>query len=119
MGYVRLESEERAGCSLELRVLSGWRERLRGLIGAGEDAPPVLIARCGSIHTFGMGRPIDVALVGERGEVLRARRGLPPREFFSHPEARCALERPARDDAWPEEGEHLWVSSVSVDAVDA
>ena len=95
-------------------MLSSWRERLRGLLGSGEDARAVLITRCGSIHTFGMRYPIDVALLGELGEVLVSFRGVSPGEFRSHPEAWCTIERPARKGAWLEEGEQLWVVSVSV-----
>lgn len=104
-----LASEERPGIVYELRVLRTWAERLRGLLGTGADAAPVLLVRCGSIHTFGMRYPLDVALVDERGEVLVARRRLPPRAVLSHPLARCALERPAAAGAWVEEGEHLRV----------
>ncbi len=95
-------------------MLGTWAERLRGLLGTGPDAGPVMLSRCGSIHTFGMRYPLDVALVGERGEVLAVRRGLVPRAFFSHPDAVCAIERPAVEGAWLEEGEHLWVVAVGV-----
>ena len=117
MGYVRLSSDERPGLVLELRVLSSWRERLLGLLGTGPDAGPVMIARCGSIHTFGMRYPLDVALVGELGEVLAVRRGLAPGELFSHPDACCAIERPAEAGEWVEEGEHLWTSALGVSLV--
>lgn len=114
---VRLVSDEREGLALELRVLSTWTERLRGLLGTRDDAGPVMLVRCGSIHTYGMTYPLDVALVGERGEVLLVRRGLGPRAVLSHPGARCALERPAGPGPWPEEGEHLWAAAVSADGV--
>ena len=117
MVLVRLVSDERPELVHELRVLSSWAERLRGLIGAPEDAGAVLLARCGSIHTFGMGYAIDAAFVGERGEVLKVERGLEPRQFAAHPEACCVMERPSRDGPWVEEGEHLWACSLSADAV--
>lgn len=117
MGYARLTSDERPGLRLELRVLSTWAERLRGLLGTGPDAEPVMISRCGSVHTYGMKYPIDVALVGELGEVLSVRRGLCPGELFSHPEACCAIERPAGQGDWIEEGEHLWTSALGVSLV--
>lgn len=114
---VRLVSDERGGLVYELRVLSTWAERLRGLLGTRSDAVPVLLTRCSSIHTYGMSYPLDVALVGELGEVLLVRRGLGSREVLSHPDARCVLERPAAPGPWPEEGEHLWVAAVSADGV--
>lgn len=113
---VRVESDERPERPLELVVLSTWGERLRGLLGTGPDARAVMLLRCPSVHTFGMTYPIDVALVGELGEVLLVRREVPPREVVSHPEACCAIERPASGGPWLEEGEHLWVSALSVGA---
>ena len=114
---MRLVSDERPGTVYELRVLGTWLERLRGLLGTGPDAAPVMLVRCRSIHTFGMGYALDVAFVGERGEVLKVERGLEPRRFAAHPEACCVMERPARDGPWVEEGEHLWACSLSADAV--
>ena len=69
-GSVRLVSDERPGVMHELRLLSTWGERLRGLLGTGPDAEPAMLVRCGSVHTFGMTYALDVALVGELGEVL-------------------------------------------------
>lgn len=104
---------------LELRALATWAERLRGLLGTGPDAEGVLITRCRSIHTFGMRYPIDVAFVGERGEVLKVRRALGPRGGASCHGARCVIERPAREGEWVEEGERLWVASVTAEALGA
>lgn len=115
MAAARLASDERPERVIELRVLTSWAQRLRGLLGTGPGAGAVMLAHCPSIHTFGMRYPIDVALVGELGEVLLVRRALPPREFLAHPDACCAIERPAREGAWLEEGEHLWVTSVTPD----
>lgn len=117
MAHVRLVSDERDGLVFEFRVLSTWAERLRGLLGTREDAGPVLLTRCGSVHTYGMRYPIDVALVGELGEVLCVRRALAPREVLGHARACLALERPSGEGPWPEEGEHLWVAAVSADGV--
>lgn len=113
-GRLLIESDERPGQPLELGVLSTWAERLRGLLGTGPEAGAVMLVRCGSVHTFGMTYPLDVALVGELGEVLLVRREVPPREVVSHVGACCAIERPAREGPWLEEGEHLWVRALSV-----
>ena len=40
MPAARLLCDERPGEELEVTVLSTWRERLRGLLGTGPDAPP-------------------------------------------------------------------------------
>lgn len=114
MSLVRLAVEGRPWVVGEFRVLSSWPERLRGLLGTDADALPVMLVRCGSIHTFGMRYPIDVALVGERGEVLAARRGLGAGKTLSHPRARCALERPASTGDWMEEGERLRAFEVEM-----
>ena len=117
MGFARLASDEHPGRLLDVRVLTTWAERLRGLLGTSASAGAVLLARCPSIHTFGMRYSIDVALLGELGEVLVSRRGLPPREFLSHPDACCAIERPAAEGEWPERGEHPWVVSIGPEMI--
>lgn len=117
MGLVRLRSDSRSGFECEPRVLRTWAERLRGLLGTDSRARPVLIARCGSIHTVGMSYAIDVAFVGDGGEVLRSERALPAGRVRSCPGARCVLERPAREGPWPERGERLWAVSASADSV--
>lgn len=116
MMVARLRSDERPGLTHELVVLGGWVERLRGLLGTGPDASPVLLARCGSIHTFGMRYAIDVAFLGERGEVLDVVRAVEPGRFCSCLGAECVVERPSSGEAWLEVGEHLWIVSVSVGA---
>lgn len=112
---VKIESPEVEQNSPELRfkILSSWFERLVGLLGTGPSALPVVLMRCGSIHTYGMAYPIDVALVGRRGEVLASERALPPGRVLSHSEAYCAFERPASPFPWPVVGETLSVTSLS------
>ena len=119
MVTARLRSDEWPWVTHELVVLSSWLERLRGLLGTGRGARPVLLARCGSVHTFGMRYPIDVAFIGERGEVLRVRRSVAPGCLCSCPGAECAAERPAGEDEWLVEGEHLWIVSVGANAAGA
>lgn len=92
-------------------VLRTWRERLRGLLGTRADAGAVLIARCRSIHTFGMRYAIDVAFVREDGAVVGVRRALPAGRLASSRRASCVLERPASDGQWPAVGERLLVVS--------
>ena len=113
-GSVVLSAGERPGSRWELDVLSGWWERLRGLLGTGPGARPVLLLRCRSVHTVGMRYPLDLAFVGERGEVLRVSRGVPPGRLASCGGASCVIERPATGGEWVEEGQHLWVTSLCV-----
>lgn len=119
MFSARLASDERPDVTHELVVLRSWAERLKGLLGTGPDARPVLLVRCSSVHTFGMGYPLDLAFVGELGEVLRVVRDVAPGELASHPQAFCVMERPSCDGEWPEEGEHLWIVSVGLGAAGA
>lgn len=115
MAFVRLEADEAPGEVLEARILGTWAERLKGLLGTGADACPVLLMRCSSVHTYGMRYPLDLAFIGERGEVLEVARSVAPGEVVSRAGAFCVLERPARDGAWLCRGEHLWVRAVSAD----
>ncbi len=116
MWSARLVSDERPDVTHELMVLRTWPERLKGLLGTGRDASPVLLVRCASVHTFGMTYPLDLAFVGETGEVLQVVCGVDPGECVSHPMAFCVMERPTCGDDWPEEGEHLWIASVGLGA---
>ncbi len=62
------------------RVAAGFWERLRGLMGRGSlRADECLVLRpCGSIHTFFMRFPIDVAFLDGDGLVLSTREGMRP-----------------------------------------
>jgi len=113
MVFARLVSEGEKK-DVTFVVLSSWAERLRGLLGTCADADPVMLTRCGSIHTFGMRYPIDVAFVSERGRVLRSVRALAPRRLFSSPDAYCVLERPASNEPWFAEGDHARALSMVV-----
>ena len=114
MVLARLASDERPQMVHQLRILGSWVEKLRGLLGTSERAMPVMITRCGSVHTFGMGYPIDIAFVGELGEVLEVRREVEPGMFASNRDACCVIERPASSDAWIEKGEHLWIVAMGL-----
>lgn len=117
MAYVRLESEQWPGRTFEVRVLSSWAQRLRGLLGTSPKIGAVMLARCSSVHTFGMAYDLDLAFVGKRGEVLEVCAGVPPGEVRSHPGAFCVMERPASRETWPEVGESLWVSAISAESL--
>lgn len=105
MENVRLVGEEGDLGSYE--VLSTWWSRLRGLLGKGGGRRQVMLARCGSIHTYGMGFPIDVAFVGRDGRVLLSCRDVGPGARISMAGAMSVLERPTRTLPWPRTGELL------------
>jgi hypothetical protein len=89
---------------IEARVLSGFAERLRGLLGTSDKASPVILERCHAIHTFGMGYPIDVAFVSARGKVTCSERGVCPGRHLSSRKACWVLERPSDAGPWPQQG---------------
>lgn len=117
MARARLRSEEWPGWDLEVRVLSSWASRLRGLLGSGEGVSPVMLTRCSSVHTFGMKYALDLLFIGEGGEVLMSCRDVGPGELRSCPQAFCVVERASSDGAWPGRGEQLWVCAITADAL--
>ena len=102
-----------AGKTLAFRALCGWREKLVGLLGTSEGARPVVLCGCSSVHTVGMGYPIDVALVSRNGKVLAARRDVPPFRLVRAPGAYYAFERPRSGETWPDVGS--WLSIARCD----
>ena len=99
-----------AGKTLSFKALHSWREKLVGLLGTGEEASPVALCGCASVHTVGMAYPIDVALVSREGKVLAVRRDVPPFRLVRAPGAYYALERPCSADAWPDVGSWLAIA---------
>ncbi len=97
-----------------VRVCTTFRERLRGLLGTGPQATPVLIERCRSVHTFGMRYALDLAFVERDGTVGRACRNVEPGRLRSCLGAAYVLERPHALTAWFDVGD-----SVCVERADA
>lgn len=104
-----MESIELNGQPLcEAVVLSTAFERLRGLLAHSRDAPPVRLLRCRSIHTFGMGYPIDVAFVASDGRVMVSERAVGAGRVISCSAASWVLERPACvGSRWPNVGDEV------------
>lgn len=102
------------GWQLRAKVLRGSLERLVGLLGTFEGdigARPVILVRCNSIHTFGMRYGIDVAFIGEDGQVISSRRSMPPGRILRVSPASFVLERPRSPGPWPGEGESIWIAT--------
>jgi uncharacterized membrane protein (UPF0127 family) len=75
--------------SFRARLLGlAWRDRSRA-------GPGLLIPRCSSVHTFGMRFELDIFFLDEAGEVIAARRGVPPRRVLLCRGAAAVLEVPA------------------------
>ena len=94
-------------CTIRVRLQSGWFERLRGLLGTGRRAQAVLLARCSSVHTFGMPYPIDILFLDRRSKVMRSYRRVGPGTVVKVRGAIAVIERPARPGPWPQAGEGI------------
>jgi uncharacterized membrane protein (UPF0127 family) len=81
-------------------VPQGRRERMRGLRDRGWLAPDhaMLLRRCRSIHTFGMGFAIAAVFLDSRGTVIGVRRAPPARVLLPRRRARHILECPVDTD---------------------
>lgn len=78
----------------------GRRERMRGLRDRGWLAPDhaLLLPRCRSVHTFGLGFPIAVVFLDRNWRVVGVRRTPPTRVVLPRLRARHVLEcRPDTD----------------------
>ena len=113
MCCVSLAADSRPCEPIVFQVLGTWLRRLKGLLGTTEEAEPVALVRCRSIHTFAMGYPIDIAFVDEEGRIVDAIRSLEPNRRASNPDAFITLERPAADAPWFEVGERLSFNGIT------
>ena len=113
-GWAWVVGGEREGRRLWVRArrCASFLERARGLLGTGPRADPVLIERCGSVHTWGMRYAIDLALVSSAGRVMVARRGVGPGRVICARGARLAVERPAAPGRWFEVGDEVRVERI-------
>lgn len=98
------------------KVLRRWRDRLRGLLGTGEDAEPVVLLGCSSVHTFGMRYALDIAFATHDGFVLWARRSVPPGRIVGCRHAYYAFERPASPLPWMQVGGRVVRDGASKEA---
>jgi len=83
---------------LKVAVADSWWRRLRGLLARPrmQNGEGLLLLECGSVHTVGMGHPIDVAFLDVEGRVVRSIAFLGPwRVGLGGTEAVHALELPA------------------------
>ena len=96
---------------------SPW-SRLRGLLGRPPLAAgqALLIVPCQSVHTVGMGYPLDVVHLDRHGVVLRVVRELKPWRFGPLIwRSRMVLELPAGAAAGTAEGDRLTLEPVDPD----
>jgi uncharacterized protein len=81
-------------------VPQGRRERMRGLRDRGWLAPDhaLLLRRCRSVHTFGMGFPIAVVFLDRHWKVVGVHRTSPARVVLPRARAHHVLECPVGTD---------------------
>ena len=67
--------------SLKITHLSGFGEKLTGLIGVKSVYPVFFTTRWG-IHTFGMKVPIDMVILDNTFRIVKLTHKLPPNRIF-------------------------------------
>lgn len=88
--------------------------RLRGLLGRRPPGPPLALAPCSDVHTFGMSAPVDLAFVNGEARVVAAFRAVEPSHRVRVPGSRLVVERFAQPGApWFEEGDLLVLGAAS------
>ena len=99
MSEVRVvRADSGAAVASSVTVADSFLSRLRGLLARPRmgDGEGLLLLQCGSVHTAGMGYPIDVAFLDRKGRVVRSIGALKPwRLGLGGPGAVHALELPA------------------------
>ncbi|MBZ4318472.1 DUF192 domain-containing protein [Streptomyces huiliensis] len=81
--------------SIPVEVAASYRARTRGLLGRDGIEGAMLLTPAGSVHTFGMRFPIDVAYLSRDMRVLAVRTMPPHRLGRPRPTARHVLESAA------------------------
>ncbi|MDH6586982.1 uncharacterized membrane protein (UPF0127 family) [Streptomyces sp. SAI-133] len=70
---------ERGGVTVPLEIASSYRARTRGLLGRDSVDGALLLSPAGSVHTFRMRFPIDVAYLDRHLRVIAVRTMRPGR----------------------------------------
>ncbi|MEW2130567.1 DUF192 domain-containing protein [Streptomyces sp. NPDC005435] len=86
-----------AGGAVEvpLEIAASYRARTRGLLGRDAVDGAMLLTPAGSVHTFRMRFPIDVAYLDRRLTVIAVRTMVPGRLGLPRPRSRHVLEAAA------------------------
>ncbi|MEU4177695.1 DUF192 domain-containing protein [Streptomyces sp. NPDC026589] len=78
-----------------LRIAASYRARSKGLLGRDGIAGAMMLTPCGSVHTFRMRFPIDVAYLDRKFTVLAVRTMRPGRLGLPRLRARHVVEAEA------------------------
>ncbi|MFF4832111.1 DUF192 domain-containing protein [Streptomyces sp. NPDC001315] len=93
---VRRDGEaDAAAVTVPLEIATSYRARTKGLLGRDSVAGAILLSPAGSVHTFGMRIPIDVAYVDRRLRVIAVRTMRPGRLGLPRLRSRHVLEAEA------------------------
>ncbi|MFF7792277.1 DUF192 domain-containing protein [Streptomyces sp. NPDC007991] len=99
-----------AAVRVPLEIATSYEARMRGLLGRYFLEGAMLLSPAGSVHTFGMRMPIDVAYLDRRLRVIAVRTMRPGRLGMPRLRARHVVEAEAgvmagwgvREGAWVE-----------------
>lgn len=81
--------------TIQVREVSSFIEKTRGLIGQKKIEPTLFSTRLG-IHTFGMKIMLDIIVLDRNYIIVKVKENLPPaRFFFWNPKYDLIIELPA------------------------
>ncbi|WP_329220607.1 DUF192 domain-containing protein [Streptomyces sp. NBC_01485] len=83
------------GLRVPVEIAASYRARTKGLLGRDSVAGMMLLSPAGSVHTFGMRMPIDVAYLDRRLTVIAVRTMPPGRLGLPRLRSRHVLEAAA------------------------
>ncbi|RMB87661.1 DUF192 domain-containing protein [Streptomyces shenzhenensis] len=81
--------------TVPLEIAASYRARTKGLLGRDAVDGAMLLSPAGSVHTFGMRMPIDVAYLDRDLTVIAVRTMRPGRLGLPRPRSRHVLEAAA------------------------
>jgi uncharacterized protein len=81
--------------SVPLEIAASYRARTRGLLGRDSVDGAIMLSPAGSVHTFGMRIPIDVAYLDRHLKVIAVRTMAPGRLGLPRLRSRHVLEAEA------------------------
>lgn len=101
---------------VEIRFAATARDRMRGMLGLHElsvRGVEFVLHRCGSVHTFGMRYPIDIAFVDRFGLVVAVKRSMPPsRVVIGGYRAYSTIERVSSGEEWLERNDYYPINEL-------
>ncbi|MEU6574452.1 DUF192 domain-containing protein [Streptomyces sp. NPDC046805] len=89
------DPSDAGGPTVPLEIAASYRTRTKGLLGRDSVAGAMLLTPANSVHTFGMGMPIDVAYLDRLLRVIAVRTMKPGRLGLPRLRARHVLEAEA------------------------